>query len=40
MSEKFPTAGLAVISFDISDWSKLERSRGTLLTFVSPRDLV
>ena len=40
MSEKFPTAGLAVISFDISEWSKLERSRGTLLTFVTPRDLV
>jgi phosphohistidine phosphatase len=40
MGEKFPTAGLAVIAFDISQWSKVERSRGTLLSFVSPRDLV
>ncbi len=40
MGEKFPTAGLAVIAFDISQWSKIERARGNLLTFVSPRDLV
>jgi phosphohistidine phosphatase len=40
MGDKFPTSALAVIAFDIARWSMLERARGTLLTFVSPRDLV
>lgn len=40
MADKFPTAGLAVISFDTARWGAVARSQGTLLTFVTPKDLV
>lgn len=37
--EKYPTAALAVIDFDISDWSELKGKTGHLERFVKPRDL-
>jgi phosphohistidine phosphatase len=39
MSVKFPTAGLAVIGFEIEDWSDLASGGGRLLDFVRPKDL-
>ncbi|WP_305983967.1 histidine phosphatase family protein [Roseibium sp. MMSF_3544] len=39
MQEKFPTAALAVLDFDISDWSELGTGTGHLERFVKPRDL-
>lgn len=38
--EKFPTAGLAVIGFDVVHWRDLRRGEGNLLAFVAPRDLI
>ena len=39
VEEKFPTAALAVISFDTTDWSAIRSNAGTLVRFVRPRDL-
>jgi len=39
LEEKFPTAALAVLEFDISSWKKLSPCSGRLLDFVRPRDL-
>ena len=39
MEEKFPTAALAVIDFDIPHWKKLSPGMGKLVDFVRPRDL-
>lgn len=39
MYEKYPTAGLAVIEFDIPKWADLQTGIGTLVKFVRPRDL-
>ena len=39
MEEKFPTAALAVLDFDISSWKKLSPGTGKLVDFVRPRDL-
>ena len=39
VAEKFPTGALAVISFDAGNWSAVEDGKGTLATFVRPRDL-
>ena len=39
LKEKFPTAALAVIDFDIVDWSELQPGTGHLERFVKPRDL-
>lgn len=36
---KYPTAALAVIDFDINDWSDLKARTGHLERFVKPRDL-
>ena len=36
---KYPTAALAVISFDLDNWQSLEAGSGTLLRFVTPKDL-
>lgn len=36
---KYPTAALAVIDFDINDWSELKAKTGHLERFVKPRDL-
>ncbi|MCV0424024.1 MAG: histidine phosphatase family protein [Roseibium sp.] len=39
IEEKYPTAALAVIDFDIADWSELKAGTGHLERFVKPRDL-
>ena len=39
MEEKFPTAALAVLDFDIANWKKLSLGTGKLVDFVRPRDL-
>lgn len=39
VEEKFPTAALAVITFDTSDWAAIRSDAGTLVRFVRPRDL-
>ena len=39
MATKFPTAALAVISFDQEDWSSTTWSTGNLSHFICPRDL-
>jgi phosphohistidine phosphatase len=40
LEEKYPTAALAVISFDLDDWGSLATGSGTLLRFVRPKDIV
>ncbi len=37
LSEKFPTAALAVIRFEATSWSKIALRRGKLLHYVTPR---
>lgn len=39
MEEKFPTAALAVLDFDIAHWKQLSPCGGRLVDFVRPRDL-
>ena len=39
LEEKFPTAALAVIDFEMGSWSKLAPCSGKLVDFVRPRDL-
>ncbi len=39
VEEKFPTAALAMITFDTDDWGAIRSSVGTLVRFVRPRDL-
>lgn len=39
MYEKYPTAALAVIDFDIPAWRDLQTGIGALVRFVRPRDL-
>lgn len=39
VEEKFPTAALAVITFETDDWSAIRSGSGTLARFVRPRDL-
>jgi phosphohistidine phosphatase len=39
LEEKFPTAALAVLDFDLDSWSKLTPCSGRLIDFVRPRDL-
>ena len=39
MEEKFPTAALAVLDFDIPHWKLLSPGEGRLVDFVRPRDL-
>ncbi len=40
LEEKYPTAALAVISFDLDNWGALATDSGTLLRFVRPRDII
>jgi phosphohistidine phosphatase len=37
--QKFPTAALAVLRFDIGTWNELDPGTGHLATFFTPRDL-
>lgn len=39
VTEKFPTAGLAVIDFDAADWREIGEGSGRLERFVTPRSL-
>lgn len=39
MAEKFPTAALAVITFDIKSWKDVKEGAGALKDFVRPKDL-
>ncbi len=39
MAQKYPTAALAEIDFDIAKWADLQTGIGTLIRFVRPRDL-
>lgn len=39
VEEKFPTAALAVITFETEDWGAIRPGSGTLVRFVRPRDL-
>ncbi|QFT31250.1 2,3-bisphosphoglycerate-dependent phosphoglycerate mutase [Labrenzia sp. THAF82] len=39
LEEKYPTAALSVLDFDIADWSELGPKTGHLERFVKPRDL-
>lgn len=39
MSEKFPTAALAVLDFDSDSWAGIEPARGVLSDFLTPRGL-
>ena len=37
--QKFPTAGLAVIDFDVENWADVEPQGGRLDRFVTPKSL-
>ena len=39
LARKFPTAGLAVIEFDTSAWSKVKPGSGRLALFMTPKRL-
>jgi len=39
ISAKYPTAGLAVIGFDIDDWAAASPHSGHVSAFIKPRDL-
>jgi phosphohistidine phosphatase len=39
LGEKFPTAALAVIDFDIDHWKAVEPGGGVLADFIKPKDL-
>lgn len=39
IEEKFPTAALAVLDFDVKHWRDIEPGTGVLADFVRPRDL-
>jgi len=39
MSAKYPTGGLAIIDFDLQDWSEVTGGSGTLRDFILPRTL-
>lgn len=40
LSSKYPTAGLAVLTYDGTDWTKLQRGSAKLDRFVAPKQLV
>jgi phosphohistidine phosphatase len=39
LEEKFPTAALAVLEFDIEKWRDIRPGEGALLDFIRPKDL-
>ena len=39
LAAKFPTAGLAVLDFDVADWPKVEPGIGQLRLFMTPKRL-
>ena len=40
LQTKYPTAALAVISFDLDNWESLTAGAGTLRHFVIPKDII
>ena len=40
LEKKYPTAALAVISFDLNNWNSLVAGSGTLLQFIRPADIL
>jgi phosphohistidine phosphatase len=40
LEKKYPTAALAVISFDFDNWGSLATGSGTLLRFVRPANII
>jgi phosphohistidine phosphatase len=40
LERKYPTAALAVISFDLDNWRSLTAGAGTLRHFVTPKDII
>jgi phosphohistidine phosphatase len=39
LATKYPTAALALLTFEISDWSNIDTATGHLERFITPRDL-
>lgn len=39
VEEKFPTAAIAVMTFDVAGWAAIRAGSGTLIRFIRPRDL-
>ncbi len=39
LKDKFPTAALAVLDFDIADWTDMAPGTGTLGDFIKPKEL-
>jgi len=39
LDEKFPTAALAVLDFEIESWNRLSPASGRLVDFIRPKDL-
>jgi phosphohistidine phosphatase len=39
LREKFPTAAMAVLSFDLADWKDIAAETGSLDRFVTPKSL-
>ena len=39
LEEKFPTAALVVLDFEIENWSRLSPASGKLVDFIRPKDL-
>ena len=39
MNQKYPSAGLAILDFDIKQWADLQTGVGTLISFTHPKDL-
>ncbi|MFO0986843.1 MAG: hypothetical protein U1F37_05690 [Alphaproteobacteria bacterium] len=40
LSEKYPTAALAVVAVTLDDWGALAEKSGTITRFAAPKDLV
>ncbi len=39
MNAKFPTAGLAILTFDLKNWSNITQGGARLIKFVCPREI-
>ena len=39
VAAKYPTGGLAIITFDADDWTRVSPRKGRLVAYIKPRDL-
>jgi phosphohistidine phosphatase len=39
LARKFPTGAVAVIEFDVDDWAEVDAETGTLVAFVTPKQI-